>query len=198
MRDQDDAVAKVKLMKGFSDYLSPCGYRCITGDALHAVWAITDAVDKKYHTDYHQNAVNLVKNVQKNDWILEAAATDPKGDRSKGPNEQADPDLYLHVVEKKKESIVVRVARPHGTATAYLNMLLVFGTVPPNESAKDYSFAFFTPVDTEGITFVCRPPSIPSEPKELENPLSSRFGHVETLTIYDNVLYTLGAGPHVW
>jgi len=56
------------------------------------------------------------------------------------------------------------------------------------EDEKDYAVAFFTPIDTDGITFVCRPPSMPSKPKELENPLSSKFGsHVECIAVFNDV-----------
>ena len=42
-----------------------------------------------------------------------AAVTDVKGDRSKRPADQDDPDLYLRVVERRADGIVVRGAKAH-------------------------------------------------------------------------------------
>jgi len=100
-----------------------------------------------------------------------------------------DPDMYLHILERRGDGIVVRGAKAHSTAAPYTNMLFVMPVSRPlSEDEKDYAVGFFTPVDTEGITFICRPPAIPLELKELENPYSSRFaGHVEAMVIFDDV-----------
>lgn len=41
--------------------------------------------------------------------------TDPKGDRGKRPSQQPDPDLYLRVVERRPDGVVVRGAKLHQT-----------------------------------------------------------------------------------
>ena len=41
------------------------------------------------------------------DLALAVAQTDVKGDRSKRPSEQTDPDMYVRVVEKRADGIVV-------------------------------------------------------------------------------------------
>ena len=40
-----------------------------------------------------------------------------KGDRSLGPREQPDKDMYMRVVERKKDGIVVRGAKAHQTGS---------------------------------------------------------------------------------
>ena len=101
-----------------------------------------------------------------------------------GPAEQADPDLYMHVVDKNDKGIVVRGAKAHGTAAPYMDMLCVVEM----EFLPDYYFGFFTPVDAEGITFICGPPHAPTEPKTFENPLSSEFGgHIEAMIVFEDV-----------
>jgi 4-hydroxybutyryl-CoA dehydratase/vinylacetyl-CoA-Delta-isomerase len=58
----------------------------------------------------------------------------------------------------------------------------------PKESEKDYAVGFFTPVDTEGVAFICRSPHTPVGGKEVENPYSSKHGgHVESMVVFDNV-----------
>ena len=184
MEGKRDALAKINLMKAMGEYLCPCVYRCVTSDLLHAAWAVSYDIDKNYNTSYHRNVVEIVKEAQRNDWIIGGGLVSPKGDRSKGSGEQVDPDMYLHVVEKTKDGIVVRGAKAHATAAPYTNMLCVVEM----ELSPEYFVGFFTPVDTKGITFICRAAHAPREAKEIENPLSSKFGgHVESLIIFDDV-----------
>ena len=184
MQDEADARAKVKLMQALGDYMCPCHYRCMTTDVLHAAWAVSYDIDEKYGTSYHQNMIEITKRVQSNDWAIGGGVVSPKGDRSKGAREQADPDMHLHVVEKKKDGIIVRGAKAHGTAAPYTNILCIVEMMPEPE----YFVGFFTPLDTEGMTLICKAAHGPSEPKELENPLSSKFGgHVEAIIIFEDV-----------
>ena len=213
MQDARDALAKVELMRALGELLCPCYYRCITSDVLHAAWAVSAEIDANHNTRYHPNVVEIVKEAQRNDWIIAGAIVSPKGDRSKGPSEQADPDLYLHVVERRADGIVVRGAKAHGTAAPYTNMICAVEMTP----LVDYHVGFFTPVDTQGVIHICKAAHGPTEHKELDNPLSSRFGgHVESMIVFDDVfvpwervfmcgevesLMTFGtvlAGSHLW
>lgn len=184
----EDSIAATKLFRDMGDYLVICPYRCITSDSLNALWAVTYDMDKKYGTGYHRRLVNIVKEAQRNDWIIGGTIVDPKGDRNLRPAQQPDPDVYLHIVDRRSDGIVVRGAKAHSTAAPYTNMLCAVPCLPLHEDEKDYAVAFFTPVDTKGVTFMCRQSALPSGPKELENPLSSKFGgHVEAFTIYEDV-----------
>jgi len=184
MQNEQDAMAKTKLNRGLGDFLCPCHYRCLTSDLLHAAWAVSFEIDKNHNTSYHQNVIEIVKQAQKNDWIIGGGLVSPKGDRSKGAAEQSDPDMFLHVVEKRADGIVVRGAKAHGTAAPYTDMLCVVEM----EFLPEYYVGFFTPVDTEGITYICRAPHAPAEPKDIDNPLSSKFGgHVEAMIVFDDV-----------
>jgi 4-hydroxybutyryl-CoA dehydratase/vinylacetyl-CoA-Delta-isomerase len=213
MQDQSDALAKLKLMRAMGELICPCYYRCITSDVLHAAWAASYEIDANHNTIYHQNVVEIVKQAQKEDWVIGGALVSPKGDRSKGPTDQADPDMYLHVVEKRSDGIVVRGAKAHGTAAPYSNMLCVVEMTP----LPEYYVGFFTPVDTSGITYICKAPHAPDKHKEMDNPVSSKFGgHVEAMIVFEDVfvpwervfmcgevesIMTFGstlAGSHLW
>lgn len=183
-----DTIAKVKLMMAVGENLCPCCYRCMTTDNLIGAWTISYEIDKKCGTNYHERVKEITKEAQRNDLVIGAASVDAKGDRSKGPSQQADPDFYLHIVERRKDGVVVRGAKPHVTAGPYTNMLCQ--TPPPTltEADKDYAIGFFTPIDAKGITFVARHPPAPDVPPEIESPYSSRYGgHVEAFTVFDNV-----------
>lgn len=189
VQNREDAIAKVKLMRAIGDYLVPCTYRCMTTDMLTAAWAVSYDIDQKYGTTYHQNVRNIVQLVQQNDWTLGGALVDPKGNRKLPPSKQSDPDLYLHIVERTKNGVIVKGAKAHCTAAAYTNLLCVMPMSRVlSEDDKEYAIGFFTPVDAEGITLICRPPVAHPGLGDLERPYSSKFGgHVEALVIFDHV-----------
>jgi 4-hydroxybutyryl-CoA dehydratase/vinylacetyl-CoA-Delta-isomerase len=70
VKDEHDALAKVRLLRQMGDYFSPCTYRCITVDMINAGWVTSYEIDRKYGTDYHQRFTNIVKDMQRNDWTL--------------------------------------------------------------------------------------------------------------------------------
>jgi len=80
--------------------------------------------------------------------------TDPKGDRSLSPSKQADPDLFVHVVEKREDGIVVRGAKAHQTGAANSHEILVMPTVAMKPEDQDYAISFALPLDTPGIVMI--------------------------------------------
>jgi 4-hydroxybutyryl-CoA dehydratase/vinylacetyl-CoA-Delta-isomerase len=175
-QNEQDALAMVRLMGGMGDYFCPCCYRCLTSIALNSAWAVSYGIDQKYNTDYHQRVVEFVKEAQRNDWIIGAASIDPKGDRSLKLSEQQDPDLHLHVIEKKKDGIVVRGAKAHVSCGPYAHMLSVRGSGKAEASEKDYALGFLPPVDAEGLIHISKPAPAPREPKDFENPIRMKHG----------------------
>ena len=188
LRNEEDAIAKAKVMRQVAgDYGCPCIYRCITNDVINAAWVASYEIDKRHGTDYHQRVIDTVKEIQRRDLVVGATMIDPKGDRGLRPGKQPDPDVYLHVVEKRNDGIVVRGGKAHSTAAVYTDMLCALPSGPLREDEKDFAVGFFCPLDAEGVTFVCRPAPIPTEIKELENPIGKKYGHAEVFVIYDDV-----------
>jgi len=75
------------------------------------MWATTYDMDKELKTDYHKRIKKWLEDAQKRDITISGALTDPKGDRSKSPTMQKDPDMSLRVIEKREYGIVVRGAK---------------------------------------------------------------------------------------
>jgi 4-hydroxybutyryl-CoA dehydratase/vinylacetyl-CoA-Delta-isomerase len=185
----EELVEHVKLYFSHQDFSLPCCYRCFGHHAINSLWANSYDIDQKYHTEYHDRVIELVKRIQKEDLEVGAASVDPKGDRRFGLSGQQDLDMNLRVVEKKKDGIVVRGAKPHSTGAAYMNLLNVRGCTGGSEEEKDFAVAFCTPIDVPGITIICKPPPFPwSEPRQLEFPYSQKVGgHTECLVIFEDV-----------
>jgi len=70
-------------------------------DAANAIYNVSYEADKinKGESNYHENFKKWVLRFQQEDLVAAGAQTDVKGDRIKRPADQADPDMYVHVVE---------------------------------------------------------------------------------------------------
>jgi 4-hydroxybutyryl-CoA dehydratase/vinylacetyl-CoA-Delta-isomerase len=64
----------------------------------------TYEVDEKHGTNYFKRFENYLRRIQEENFMLVGGMTDPKGDRSKRPGEQADPDLFTRIVEKREDA----------------------------------------------------------------------------------------------
>ena len=150
----DDLVTKVKMLRFLSQRTGTCYMRCTGMDAINSTGVVTYEVDKKYDTSYNQRFLEWLKYIQKNDLVVWSGLTDVKGDRSLRPSAQADPDLYLHVVDKTNDGIIVRGAKIHQSGSLCAHEGLIMPTREMREGDKDYAVCFATPVDAEGIIHV--------------------------------------------
>ncbi|MBU4581864.1 MAG: 4-hydroxybutyryl-CoA dehydratase, partial [Proteobacteria bacterium] len=103
-----DLVARVKINRLLGRRVGTCFQRCTGQDCLVALSVTTFDADRKYGTEYNKRFLDFLKYMQKNDLTANAGVTDVKGDRNLSPKEQPDKDVYLHVVEKRADGIVVR------------------------------------------------------------------------------------------
>lgn len=184
-----DLMNKVKMQRLLGQKTAACFQRCVGMDAFNAVFSTTYDIDKKYGTSYHQNFMNFLKRVQENDLTVDGAMTDPKGDRGLAPHAQADPDLFLHVVEQRPDGIVVRGAKAHQTGFINSHEVIVMPTMSMGEEDKEYAVSFSCPTDAEGIFMIvgrqsCDTRKLEGAAMDTGNPT---FGGMEALVIFDNV-----------
>ena len=150
----EDLVARVKVNRALGNYVGTCHQRCTGLDCLSTLSIVTYDIDKKYGTNYNDRFLAFLKYVQKNDLAANAGVTDVKGDRSLGPNEQSDKDMYLHVVERRDDGIVVRGAKAHQTGSLSSHEIIVLPTRAMGKGDTDYAVAFSVPSDTKGLIHV--------------------------------------------
>lgn len=101
-RSVEDLLKKQEMTHVLCQRVGGCIQRCMATDTLNAMGVVSKEIDEKKGTEYHKNFLKFLEYYQKNDLVGNAAQTDVKGDRSKRPHQQADPDLYLRVVEKNR------------------------------------------------------------------------------------------------
>jgi 4-hydroxybutyryl-CoA dehydratase/vinylacetyl-CoA-Delta-isomerase len=94
-------------------------------DAFNAVFNTTFEIDQKHGTNYHERFTKYMEYVQDNDLAVDGCMTDARGERSKTPGEQPDPDAYLHVVERRPDGIVIRGCKLHQTGMINSHEILV-------------------------------------------------------------------------
>lgn len=186
----EDLVKKVKMLRLMGQTTASCFQRCVGLDAANAVFSTTFEIDKAYGTNYHQNFINYWKYIQEKDYTVDGAMTDPKGDRGLSPSQQADPDLYLRVVERRPDGIVVRGAKAHQTGIVNSHEVLVMPTIAMRPEDKDWAISFAVPSDTEGIFMIYGRQSCDTRKLEEGADIdlgNAQFGGHEALVIFDNV-----------
>jgi 4-hydroxybutyryl-CoA dehydratase/vinylacetyl-CoA-Delta-isomerase len=150
----EDLVARVKVNRTLGNWVGTCHQRCTGLDCLSTLSIVTYDIDRKHGTSYHARFTEFLKHVQKNDLTGNAAVTDVKGDRSLGPCEQPDKDMYLHVVERRSDGMVVRGAKAHQTGSLSSHEIIALPTRALRKGDEDYAVAFAIPSDTPGLIHV--------------------------------------------
>ena len=148
--DADELVQNLWAARLLSERSPLSGYASIGRDELQALLIVSHDVDAAKGTDYHPRVLEYVKRFQREQIMTAAAVTDVKGDRSKRPADQDDPDLYLHVVDRSSDGIVVRGAKAHTSGSVVSNELVIIPTRAMREDDSDYAVSFAIPVDTPG------------------------------------------------
>lgn len=186
----NDLVSKVKMQRLLGQKTGSCFQRCVGMDAMNAVYSSTFECDETNQTKYHDNFLKFMNMVQDKDLTVDGAMTDPKGDRSKSPSQQADPDMFLRVVERREDGVVVRGAKVHQTGITNSHEVLVMPTISMRPEDKDYAICFAVPTDAEGITIIVGRQSCDSrkeDPLTVIDTGNPCFGGMEALVVFDDV-----------
>ena len=182
----EDLHRKQDMTRALCRKVGYCIGRCMGIDATNAVNAISFEADKMApgETNYHQNFLNWLKNFQEKDQVGSCAQTDVKGERLKRPSQQQDPDMYLRVVEKKSDGIVVRGCKVHITQAAVADEIIVVPTRSLTADEAEFAVAFAIPADTEGIKQIIHPHNMR---RRQSFKRGFDFGAVDSYVIFDDV-----------
>ena len=158
-------------------------------ETVGEMWSLFDGQDVLNEVDpqFSANIRRHIEAVLHADPFHVSANTDPKGDRSKPPQEQ-DPDMLLHVVKETDAGIVVRGAK-YETAAAYANQAFTKPTIANwgNSALSDYALGFICDLGSPNLKFICRT-GFAGRASAADYLLANRFDEVDTLVIFDNVL----------
>jgi 4-hydroxyphenylacetate 3-monooxygenase len=157
-------------------------------ETIGEVWSLIDGQDvlNGINPTYAENVKRHIDLACFGDPFHVSANTDPKGDRSKRPQDQ-DPDMLLHVVRETDNGIVVRGAK-YETAAAYSNQAFTKPTIANwgDSELSDYALGFMLDMGAPGLKYICRTGFAGAKPIE-DYPVSNRFDEVDTLVVFDDV-----------
>lgn len=185
----EDLIKKVKMQRLLGQKTASCFQRCVGMDAFNAVFSTTYEIDAAHGTTYHENFKKFLIYIQDNDLIVDGAMTDPKGDRSKAPHAQTDPDMYLRVVERRDDGIVVCGAKAHQTGSINSHWHIFMPTIAMGPDDRDYAVSFACPTDADGVYMIygrqsCDTRKLEKAPIDVGN---AKFGGQEALVVIDHV-----------
>jgi 4-hydroxyphenylacetate 3-monooxygenase len=187
-RTQDDWWAKRRATDHMLNEIGGVVTR-VGDETVGEMWSLFDGQDVLNEVDpqFSKNIETHIHRVLREDPFHVSANTDPKGDRSKAPQDQ-DPDMLLHVVKETDAGIIVRGAK-YETAAAYANQAFTKPTIANwgNNALSDYAVGFICDLGSENLKFICRTGFAGRAP-EKDYPLANKFDEVDTIVIFDNVL----------
>jgi len=183
-----DVVAQNLMQRRLGQITGTCFQRCVGMDGINSMWSITRDVDEAHGTGYHDRLRAWLTDMQRLNLVIGGAMTDVKGDRSRAPSQQADPDMYVRVTERRPDGIVIRGAKAHQTGAINSHWLLVMPTIRLTEADRDYAVVCAVPVDAPGLSYVYGRQSCDTRSLDGEIDVgNARYAGQEAMVIIDDV-----------
>ena len=127
-------------------------------ETVGEMWSLLDGRDVLNEIDprFGDNIDRHIRRVLQQDIFHVSANTDPKGDRSKRPQDQ-DPDMMVHVVKETDAGIVLRGAK-YETAASYADQAFLKPTIASwtDEQLSDYAVGCIVKMGAPGVKHLCR------------------------------------------
>ncbi len=150
----EDLVAQNMMQRKLGQNTGTCFQRCVGMDAFNALHSVTYEIDEKHGTTYHQRLEAFLEMMQERNYVVGGAMTDVKGDRSKAPHEQDDPDLFVHVTKQNDDGIWLKGAKAHQTGCINSHWIIAMPTMRLGPKDEDYAVVAAFPVEAPGITYI--------------------------------------------
>ena len=162
-RHSEDLLSKLEAVRLLCRE-SGCAQRYLTHDALNAIYQSTwRMADAKAGSEYHGRFLDYLHDIQDRDLTLGVAMTDAKGERSKRPHAQSNPDAYVHISERRADGIVLSGTKAIVTGGPYMHELLVMPCRTMVAGDTDFAVCCAVPIDAKGLTVVARPAGRPGQ-----------------------------------
>lgn len=187
-RSTDDLVKRIRWERLVGQLTARGALRSPGLDAINTLAIVCPKIDAKLGTSYARRLEAFVRQAQDHDWALSGAMTDPRGDRSRRPSQQPDPDLFLRIVERRKDGIVLRGAKAHQTSAVHSHWHLVL-PMSCQVGEEDWAVSCAVPSDAKNLFHLLS--RQPGDGRRLEKwPLDQGcpdFGGCESLMVFDDV-----------
>src|SRR5262249_20071460 len=175
-RTEEDLQKRIRLASQMS----------IVGGVTGVYMALQSVKDEvaQVNPRYAENIENLWRYARDNDLRAAEVITDAKGDRSRRPHQQDDPDLDLRIGDRSEKGLTVRGAKLHITGASLVHELVVMPTKSMRHEEADYAVSFSVPANAPGVRIINRsfaPPELP----EFDYPASAHHSMPEGFVSFD-------------
>jgi 4-hydroxybutyryl-CoA dehydratase/vinylacetyl-CoA-Delta-isomerase len=184
-----DLVNKNRMQRRMGQLTGTCFQRCAGLDCISVMHSLTWDIDQAHGTEYHPRFLRLLEGLQRHNLIIGAGMTDPKGDRSKAPHEQADSELFMRVVDRDENGLYVSGAKAHMTGGLNSHWIMVMPTLRLGEADREYAVIGAVPLQTAGLKFIYGRQSCDTRSMEggTIDQGNARYSGQEVLVIFDRV-----------
>src|SRR6478736_3822815 len=184
-----DLVAKHEMQRELGRRTGTCFQRCVGLDAIGTCHSVTFDIDAKHGTKYHERFLKFLQRAQAANVVIGGAMTDPKGDRSRSPHQQTDPDLFLRVVRRDEQGIWVSGAKMHQTGAVNSHWLIFMPTMRMTDADREWSVVGAVRVDAPGLTYIVGRQT--NDTRAVDggdlDAGNARFAGQEALIVFENV-----------
>ncbi len=185
----DDLLLQNKMQRKLGQLTGTCFQRCVGMDAFNALYSVTFEIDEKHGTAYFDRLKTFLTEMHRYNYVVGGAMTDVKGDRSKPPHAQDDPDLFVRIVKRDEKGVYISGAKAHQTGCINSHWMLVMPTLRLGKDDRDYAIVGAIPVEAEGITYIygrqsCDTRSMEGGSLDVGN---QYYSGQEAMVIFDNM-----------
>ncbi len=157
----------------------------VTYASIMTLLTAADRIEAKL-PDEAQRIRAWVKDAQQRDVRITQCITDAKGDRSRRPGNQDDPDAYVRVIERRSDGIVIRGAKLHISAASMGHELMTIPTKSMKPGEDQYAVACMVPVGAPGVKII-NTTYAPRHADTRDFPMSGNHHTPEGFVIFDDV-----------
>jgi 4-hydroxybutyryl-CoA dehydratase/vinylacetyl-CoA-Delta-isomerase len=180
-RSPEDLRERMETLLGWE------GTLLMTLESLLALGTAAERMgDGQEYRTYRSRIDAYIDDVRQRDVRCVPCITDAKGHRALPPSKQDDPDLYLRVVGRRDDGIVVRGAKLHITAAAITHELMVMPTKRMKTGEEQWAVACAVPVNAPGVTIMNTIVAPPEDERDY-HPYSCDRGLPEGFVVFDDV-----------
>lgn len=188
-RTKDDLRNRQAAIRSWAELSG--GTRGRTPDYLNVTVAcFAGRADVLARHGQHDGANNIIayhQLVRDSDLSTTHVLVNPQVDRSVSEDKQAGGEVGMRKVGESSEGVIVRGAKMLATLAPYSDELIVYPGYLLPDGADDYAMSFAIPMETPGLSFMCRD-SYSRDRSIHDYPLSSRFDEQDAVAIFEDVV----------
>ncbi|MDI3257096.1 MAG: 4-hydroxyphenylacetate 3-hydroxylase N-terminal domain-containing protein [Kyrpidia sp.] len=185
-----------RATRGMMSRLSEYARSLVTG------WYASREAFRRFDPQFPDKISRYYESARDGDRIVTTAILDPQIDRRQKVGESSDPDLFLRVVRRTEDGIVVRGAKMIATGAPYAHDVIL---TPHQRLVRDdptYAHMLIVPLNSPGLHIICRESFASEDPDR--HPLSALYDEMDAVLVFDDVLvpwervFLLGQAEGVW